>query len=136
MAHWSASITRSMWRYASRPDGRQAQPRRSSTVRAPRARKKKGASLDPQGFDAGKKIRGRKRHRLVDTLGLLLSVAVHAANIQDRDGVALVLDRRTRRCSRSLSASMATVTIKGLATPKMIVFSSSSVMYALALPRE
>ena len=53
--------------------------------------------LDPQGFDAGKKITGRKRHILVDTLGLLLSVAVHPANIQDRDGVALVLDRRTRR---------------------------------------
>jgi transposase len=33
---------------------------------------------------------------LVDTLGLLLSVVVHAANIQDRDGAALVLDRRTR----------------------------------------
>ena len=42
--------------------------------------------LDPQGFDAGKKITGRKRHILVDTLGLLLSVAVHPANIQDRDG--------------------------------------------------
>ena len=53
--------------------------------------------LDLQGFDAGKKITGRKRHILVDTLGLLLSVAVHPANIQDRDGVALVLDRRTRR---------------------------------------
>ena len=53
--------------------------------------------FDPQGFDAGKKITGRKRHILVDTLGLLLSVAVHPANIQDRDGVALVLDRRTRR---------------------------------------
>ncbi len=53
--------------------------------------------LDPQGFDAGKKISGRKRHILVDTLGLLLSVAVHAANIQDRDGMTLVLDRRTRR---------------------------------------
>ena len=53
--------------------------------------------LDPQGFDAGKKITGRKRHILVDTLGLLLSVAVHPANIQDRDGLALVLDCRTRR---------------------------------------
>src|SRR6266480_5441490 len=58
---------------------------------------KRGAGLDPQGFDAGKKISGRKRHILVDTLGLLLSVAVHAANIQDRDGMMLVLDRRTRR---------------------------------------
>ncbi len=53
--------------------------------------------LDPQSFDAGKKTTGRKRHILVDTLGLLLSVAVHPANVQDRDGVALVLDRRTRR---------------------------------------
>jgi transposase len=60
-------------------------------------RAKRGAVLDPQGFDAGKKISGRKRHILVDTLGLLLSVAVHAANIQDRDGMMLVLDRRTRR---------------------------------------
>src|SRR5262249_15491707 len=56
-------------------------------------RAKRGAALDPQGFDSGKKISGRKRHILVDTLGLLLSVAVHAANIQDRDGMTLVLDR-------------------------------------------
>src|SRR2546430_4201659 len=60
-------------------------------------RAKRGAGLDPQGFDAGKKVSGRKRHILVDTLGLLLSVAVHSASIQDRDGVELVLDRRTRR---------------------------------------
>jgi transposase len=52
--------------------------------------------MDPQGYDAGKKVTGRKRHVLVDTLGLLLNVVVHPANIQDRDGAALVLDRRTR----------------------------------------
>ena len=57
---------------------------------------KRGASIDPQGYDAGKKVTGRKRHILVDTLGLLLSVVVHPANIQDRDGVELVLDERTR----------------------------------------
>lgn len=39
---------------------------------------------------------GRKRHILVDTLGLLLSVAVHSADIQDRDGAKLVLNQRTR----------------------------------------
>ena len=60
-------------------------------------RSKRGPSLDPQGYDAGKKVTGRKRHILVDTLGLLLNVVVHPANIQDRDGVALVLDQRTRR---------------------------------------
>ncbi|MFO0734180.1 MAG: IS5 family transposase [Nitrospiraceae bacterium] len=38
-----------------------------------------------RGYDAGKKIRGRKRHILVDTEGLLIEVAVLAADIQDRD---------------------------------------------------
>ncbi|HKF10954.1 MAG TPA: IS5 family transposase [Xanthobacteraceae bacterium] len=62
-----------------------------------KAAQKGGSALDPQGFDAGKKVTGRKRHILVDTLGLLLSVAVHPANLQDRDGARLVLDRQTRR---------------------------------------
>lgn len=39
-----------------------------------------------KGYDAGKKIKGRKRHLLVDTLGLLLAVSVTAASVQDRDG--------------------------------------------------
>jgi transposase len=38
------------------------------------------------GFDAGKKVKGRKRHLIVDTLGLLLAVSVTAASVQDRDG--------------------------------------------------
>jgi hypothetical protein len=42
------------------------------------------------GFDAGKRIKGRKRHILTDTLGLLLCVVVHSAAIQDRDGAAVV----------------------------------------------
>src|SRR5208282_3725836 len=58
---------------------------------------KRGASLDPSGYDAGKKVKGRKRHILVDTLGLLLNVVIHPADIQDRDGARLVLDHRTRR---------------------------------------
>jgi putative transposase len=44
-----------------------------------------------RGYDAGKKVKGSKRHLLVDALGLLLCVVVHAANIQDRDGAKLVL---------------------------------------------
>jgi putative transposase len=43
------------------------------------------------GYDAGKKINGRKRHLLVDTMGLVLRVVVHTANIQDRDGARLLL---------------------------------------------
>jgi putative transposase len=57
---------------------------------------KGGASIDPSGFDAGKKVKGRKRHILVDTLGLLLNVVVHPADVQDRDG-AFDLLRRSRR---------------------------------------
>lgn len=44
-----------------------------------------------RGYDAGKKVKGRKRHILVDTLGHLLKVIVHTADIQDRDGAKLLL---------------------------------------------
>lgn len=46
----------------------------------------------PPGDDGGKKVNGRKRHLLVDTLGLLLQVVVHAAHLQDREGVKLLLE--------------------------------------------
>src|SRR5712672_3331048 len=52
---------------------------------------KRGACIDPHGYDAGKKIKGKKRHILVDTLGLLLHAIVHPADIQDRDGGVLLL---------------------------------------------
>jgi transposase len=45
----------------------------------------------PRGYDAGKCIKGRKRHLLTDTNGLLVAAVVHAADIQDRDGAPLVL---------------------------------------------
>src|SRR5579871_1186924 len=54
-------------------------------------RGKRGASIDPSGFDAGKKIKGKKRHILVDTQGLLMHAIVHAADIQDRDGGVLLM---------------------------------------------
>jgi putative transposase len=41
----------------------------------------------------GKKVKGRKRHILVDTMGNLLSVVVHSAGIQDRDGARQVFER-------------------------------------------
>ena len=42
---------------------------------------------------AGKKVSGRKRHIIVDTMGLLLAVVVHPANVQDRDGARLVINK-------------------------------------------
>lgn len=44
-----------------------------------------------RGYDTGKKVKGRKRHILVDTVGHLLKVVVHTADIQDRDGAKLLL---------------------------------------------
>jgi putative transposase len=46
---------------------------------------------DARGYDAGKKINGRKRHVLVDTMGLILRVMVLPANIQDRDAARQLL---------------------------------------------
>lgn len=45
----------------------------------------------PRGYDAGKCIKGRKRHVLTDTNGLLVAAIVHAADIQDRDGAPALL---------------------------------------------
>jgi transposase len=45
------------------------------------------------GYDAGKRLKGRKIHALVDTEGLPMKVVVHSAGMQDRDGAALVLAR-------------------------------------------
>ncbi len=70
-------------------------------------RGKRGARIDPSGYDAGKKVKGKKRHLLFDTLGLILNMVVHAADIQDRDGALLVLDRRTRRLFPSLETIFA-----------------------------
>jgi putative transposase len=45
----------------------------------------------PRGFDAGKRILGRKRHIVTDTLGLMVGAIVHPVNLQDRDGAPMVL---------------------------------------------
>ena len=49
------------------------------------------------GYDAGKQVKGRKIHALVDSEGLPMGVVVHSAAIQDRDGAVLVLDKIRRR---------------------------------------
>jgi putative transposase len=47
----------------------------------------------PRGFDAGKRVHGRKRHIITDTNGLLLAVHVHPANVQDVHGAVPLLER-------------------------------------------
>jgi putative transposase len=55
------------------------------------------------GYDGWKKVNGRKRHLMTDTLGLLITVAVTAANVQDRDGAVTLLRRAARRGRRRLA---------------------------------
>jgi len=59
-------------------------------------RGKGGSRIDANGYDAAKKIKGKKRHAIVDTLGLTLGVSITPANVQDRDGF-LPLLKEVRR---------------------------------------
>lgn len=52
-----------------------------------------------RGFDAGKKIKGRKRHIVTDTLGNLVGLVIHPANVQDRDGAPDVLQSIRKKYS-------------------------------------
>jgi putative transposase len=47
---------------------------------------------EARGFDGGKRIRGRKRHLLVDTEGLVIEARIHSAKVPDRDGIRLLLE--------------------------------------------
>ena len=76
-------------------EGREAQP--SVAFIDSQSVKTGPHACDAVGYDAGKKIKGRKRHILTDTLGLLLKVAVHSAGIQDRDGAARLFEHLTAR---------------------------------------
>jgi hypothetical protein len=62
-------------------------------------RRKGGPSIDPPGYDAGKKIKGKKRHVLVDTLDLMLHAIVHPADIQAANnqslGASIAVDVRS-----------------------------------------
>jgi putative transposase len=70
-------------------EGRSAQP--SAAILDSQTVKTTDRGGDERGYDAGKKTYGRKRHILVDTIGLVLLAVVHSAAMQDRDGARLVL---------------------------------------------
>lgn len=75
-------------------------------------RKKRGRSIDAGDYDAGKRIKGKRRYLLVNTQGLLLYATVHAAEMHGRDGGALLMTRCSA-CSRSCRSCMSTAAIRG-----------------------
>ena len=83
-----------------------------------------GAKRGRRGYDAGKKIKGRKRHIAVDTKGNLLAVIVHSAGIQDRLGAGAVLTRLFCQFT-----SILTVFVDGGYTGKLIAWAQQMFGY-------
>ncbi|MQY40909.1 hypothetical protein SRB17_89420 [Streptomyces sp. RB17] len=82
-------------------EGREAEPT-AGIIDAQSVRATATVPAASRGYDGGKKVPGRKRHIVTDTLGLLLAVAVTAANIGDRDAAAGLL-MRLRRLHRDIT---------------------------------
>ena len=73
-------------------DGRSPDP--SAGVVDAQSVKTTGVGGEQRGFDGGKKVRGRKRHLLVDTEGLVVEARVHSAKVPDQDGIRALPRRR------------------------------------------
>jgi putative transposase len=87
-------IVRALVRRARRKLGRKPRPTAAVIDSQSAATTQAGG---PRGFDAGKRVYGRKRHIITDTNGLLLAVHVHPANVQDVHGAVPLLERLRQR---------------------------------------
>lgn len=78
--------------------GRDPEP--SAGIVDAQSAKSTGVGGEQRGFDGGKNIRGRKRHLLVDTEGLVVEAKVHSAKVPDQDGIRRLLEPARSRLPR------------------------------------
>ena len=71
-------------------------PQPSAAIADSQSVKTTGVGGEQRGYDGAKKVKGRKRHLLVDTQGFVIEARLHGAQIQDRDGIKLLLDIAAR----------------------------------------
>ena len=92
-----AEINRTLVALARKADGRERQPT-AGVIDSQSVKTTESGGI--RGYDAGKRIKGRKRHIMTDTCGHLIAIRVHAANIQDRDGAPEVFVLLKREAPR------------------------------------
>jgi putative transposase len=91
-------MNRAMRRQLREELGRDPEP--SAGIVDSQSVKTTGVGGEQRGFDGGKKVRGRKRHLLVDTEGLVIEARVHSAKVPDQDGIRRLLEPARSRLGR------------------------------------